>query len=147
MLNQAIEMREPVHQCKYRVLYGDTDSGGVVYYGNYLRLFEHGRTEFMRDQGVTYKGLEDTGLILPVVESYTRYKASAVYDDMLVIHSSLAEVKKASCRFNYKIYRENSDRILVKGFTLHAVVDRFGKLSKFPSDVFSALQKIIQNSE
>lgn len=137
-----IELSGDIHTCRVRVLYGDTDSGGVVYYGNYLRYFERGRTEFIRERGISYKGLEDAGFILPVVESYVRYKAPAKYDDLLEISSCLQKVKAVSCRFNYEIRRAGEGKLLVKGFTVHAVVDRAGKLAKLPTDVFTALSGI-----
>ncbi len=131
-----------VHCCQTRVLYGDTDSGGVVYYGNYLRYFEKGRTEFMRDHGISYKSLEESGFIMPVVENYTRYKASATYDDLIEIQTTLAEVKKVSCRFDYQIRSVETERLLVKGHTVNAIVDKNGKLSKFPTDIFDTLLNI-----
>ena len=146
MSKLKISLHEPVHSLHYRVLYGDTDSGGVVYYGNYLRFFEAGRTEFMRDQGIPYSELEESGLILPVVENYIRYKASAKYDDQIVIQSSLVEVGLVSCRFNYKILRLDDEKLLVKGFTTHAVVDRSGKLVKFPKEVFSQLSALVKKA-
>lgn len=147
MSKLKIDFSGPLHALQYRVLYGDTDSGGVVYYGNYLRYFEAGRTEYMRDQGFSYKKLEDSGLILPVVESYIRYKASARYDDLLLIQTSLVEMKKVSCRFNYKILRAEDEKFLVKGFTTHAVVDREGKLARFPSEVYQLLSSLVAVDE
>ncbi len=84
-----IDIQEPVHTTTCRVLYGDTDAAGVVYYGNYMRYFEIGRTEFMRDLVRSYKEIEDEGLVLPVIECSARYKASATYDDLLIIKTSL----------------------------------------------------------
>ncbi|MBU0485559.1 MAG: acyl-CoA thioesterase [Proteobacteria bacterium] len=131
-----------VHQTAYRVLYGDTDSGGVVYYANYLRYFEAGRTELLRHYGTSYRALEDQGFILPVVECKCRYKASAFYDDLLVIETTLVEVKKISCRFDYRILRESDQKLLVKGYTIHAVVNREGRLSRFPDDYLKILNLI-----
>ncbi len=132
-----------IHTCQVRVLYGDTDAGGVVYYGNYLRYFEHGRTELMRDNGISYKQLEDEGYIIPVVESYIRYKASARYDDLLEVSSCLVEVRKVTCRFNYEIRRVEDGRLLIKGFTAHAVVNRVGKLTKLPAETVAALAELL----
>lgn len=143
MKEGRIELPDAVHQCQCRVLYGDTDSGGVVYYANYLRYFEHGRTELMRERCCTYRDLEDQGFIMPVVESYIRYKASATYDDLLTIRTALVELKSVSCKFNYSIFRQPEQKLLVKGFTVHAVVNRAGKLVKFPKDVHEKLQKIV----
>ena len=125
-----------------RVLYGDTDSGGVVYYGNYLRFFESGRTEILRANGTSYRELEEKGYILPVVECHTRYKASARYDDLLIVETSVHEVKKMSCRFNHRIIRADDQKMLVKGHTLHACVDLQGKLTRFPDYFLKKLMAI-----
>lgn len=125
---------------RIRVLYGDTDAGSVVYYANYFRYFEAGRTEFMRSRVSSYRMLEERGYVLPVVESHARYKASAFYDDLLIIETVLTEVRPVSCRFSHRIMRDGEDRLLVKGYTVHAVVDRSGKLTRFPQDIFDGLQ-------
>jgi acyl-CoA thioester hydrolase len=129
-----------IHEC--RVIYGDTDSGGVVYYGNYLRYYEEGRTEFLRANGLTYRELEDKGFILPVVECYSRYKASAKYDDLIQVKTSISEVKKVSCRFDYRIEKKETSQLLVKGHTVNAVVNRAGKLTKMPQDVYELLVRL-----
>ena len=143
MVAENIPMLEPIHRYTCRVLYGDTDSGGVVYYGNYLRYFEAGRTEFMRDFVSTYKELEDMGFILPVVECYVRYKAPAFYDDLLVVETSLVDIKKVSCRFNYQIFKEGDSKLLISGYTTHAVVNRKLKLAKLPEEYLVRLKKIL----
>ena len=137
----ALTLREPIHRHPCRVLYGDTDSGGVVYYANYLRYFEAGRTEFMRELVASYRELEGQGFILPVVECHVRYKASARYDDLLVIETSLAEAGPLSCRFHYRISREDG-KLLVLGYTVHAAVDRAGKLTKLPADMIERLRRL-----
>jgi acyl-CoA thioester hydrolase len=137
-----IDLREPIHRHLCRVLYGDTDSGGVVYYANYLRYFEAGRTEFMRELITSYRGLEEQGLILPVVECHARYKASACYDDLLVVETCLLEVKKVSCRFNYRIVRQSDNRLCAQGYTVHAVVDRNGRLARIPDNILERLLEV-----
>jgi len=138
--DKSLEMQEPLYRHRCRVIYGDTDSGGVVYYANYLRYFEAARTEFMRALALSYKEIEEQGFILPVVECHVRYKASARYDDLLLIETCLVEVKSRTCRFNYRIIRENDGKILVQGYTAHAVVDFDGRLTKFPAVVLDALR-------
>lgn len=137
-------MPEPVHRYTCRVLYGDTDAAGVVYYGNYLRYFERGRTELLRSCNTTYKEMEDQGFILPVIECYARYKASAAYDDLLVIETSLLDVKPISCRFNHRILREKDGKLIMKGHTIHAVINREGKLTKLPRNFVAKLLEISQ---
>jgi len=141
-----LSMPEPVHTTSCRVLYGDTDAAGVVYYANYLRYFEMGRTEYMRDRVMTYREVESLGLVLPVIECYSRYKAPAAYDDLLTIETSLAELKNVSCRFNYRIYRDESDgarTLLAKGYTVLAAVNREGRLTKIPALLLEKLGKIL----
>ncbi len=140
-------LSEPIHRTRHRVIYADTDAGGVVYYGNYLRYFEIGRTEFMRELVVSYRAIEELGLILPVIESYTRYKASARYDDLLLIETSLAELKSVSCRFHYRISRldetgDSAPQLLAKGFTVNASVNRDGKLTRLPAEVLERMRPL-----
>ncbi len=144
MSGLRMSMREPVVATDYRVIYGDTDAGGVVYNANYLRFFEIGRSELMRTRVVPYSEIEELGLILPVTESYLRYKAPARYDDLLTIQTSLAEVKKVSCRFHYRIIRSAGDRqqLLVKGFTNHACVNRQGRLTPLPQNLRLRMEQL-----
>ena len=139
MADLQLKMIEPVFRTQYRVIYGDTDAGGVGYNAHFLRFMEIGRTEMMRNLAVPYSEMEQQGIIIPVIESYLRYKASGQYDDLLTIATSLAEVSRFSCRFHYRITRTDADKnqgqLLVKGFTKHACTDRFGKLIPFPEPI------------
>ncbi len=129
-----------------RVLYADTDAGGVVYNANYLRYFEQGRTELMRAWVCSYREIEALGLILPVTETFARYKAPAFYDDLLCIETCVHELNRYTCRFNYRITRQDDDRprptLLVKGYTIHAAVTREGKLTRLPADILDKLRAI-----
>ncbi|MCS7198839.1 MAG: acyl-CoA thioesterase [Caldimicrobium sp.] len=124
----------------YRVIYGDTDCGGVMYYGNYLRLFEIGRTEYIRRRGLTYKSIEEErGLLLPVVEVWARYRSSARYDDVLTIRTTLLEARSHKVVFGYTILR-NRD-LLVEGHTIHVPINREGKITRLPKEIIEILQK------
>lgn len=140
-------MPEHIFQTTVRVLYGDTDAGGVVYNANYLRYFEIGRTELMRQWVCSYSDIEKLGFVLPVIECWSRFKAPAVYDDLLTIETTIAEISKLKCRFNYRITKQEQGidrpKLLVKGYTVHAAVTREGKLTRLPHDI---LQKICQFS-
>ncbi len=146
MSKLAVSLAEPVFTTTYRVIYGDTDAAGVVYNANYLRYFEIGRTEMMRAWALPYKAIEELGCILPVTESYLRFKAPAAYDDLLTIAASLVEISKVTCRFHYAITRLGEDgrsTLLVKGFTSHACVNRQGKLTAFPPLVLEKIAAIV----
>lgn len=135
------------HRCTCRVLYGDTDAAGVVYNANYLRYFEIGRTELMRDWVCSYREIERLGIVLPVTECYTRFKAPALYDDLLTIETSVAELRKLTCRFNYRITRQDPQaerpQLLAKGYTIHAAVTRQGKLTPLPMDIALKLEMLL----
>ena len=147
MSSSEFDLQTPIHSHQLRVLYGDTDAGGVVYYANYLRFCEAGRTEYMRELvGRSYRGLEEQGLILPVVDCRVRYKASARYDDLLLIETALVELKRVSCRFNYRISNQQG-KLLALAFTTHAVVNPQGKLTPFPPDILAALQPSSQQEQ
>ena len=120
---------------EYRVIYGDTDPFDVVYYANYFDYFERGRTELFRELGLTYRDVSHNGIYLPVSETYCKYKSSATYDDLLVIETTVAYMKRVSIRFDYKIYRKSSSELLAEGYTVHAFVNREGKPSRAPREV------------
>ncbi len=140
-------LTEPIHTHDHRVIYGDTDAGGIVYNANYLRYFEIGRTEFMRKHVCSYRDIEKLGIILPVIECYTRFKAPAFYDDLVTIETALTELKKFSCRFCYRVSRPYPDnpkpKLLVKGCTVHASIDRDGKLTLLPEEIIDKLERLI----
>ena len=105
----------------YRVPYADTDMMGVVYYGNYLTLFERSRNELMRALGPSYAQMEADGLMLPVIEAHVDYRAPARYDDMLEIAAWLAEARGVRCKVCCAVLR--GGEILATGWTVHACVD------------------------
>jgi len=122
----------------YRVIYGDCDSMAIMYYSNYLRLFEIGRTEWLRDQNITYREVERRGFFLPATEAYLKYTQPAVYDDLLAIETRVGYVKRASTRFDYTISRD-ADRI-VEGYTVHACLDGDNRIVRFPDYLLKILK-------
>jgi acyl-CoA thioester hydrolase len=128
------------HRIEIRVTYAETDAMGIVYYANYLRWFEMGRTEFIRHLGFPYKKLEEEGIYLPVSEVFCKYLVSAKYDDLLTIETSLDFLRRASIQFRYRIFREEDGKELVTGKTLHAFLDREGKITRIPQPLKERLQ-------
>lgn len=126
----------------YRVIYGDTDQMGVVYYGNYLRWFEMGRTELMRQIGVPYTSVEEAGLLFPVTVVSCRYLKPARFDDELIVETTLAALGRATLNFGYKITRKNDGQILAEGWTRHACVNEKGKVVK----ISPALETILKTA-
>jgi acyl-CoA thioester hydrolase len=118
-----------------RVRYVETDQMGVVYHSNYLVYFEIGRTEAMRQIGITYAELEQRGFVLAVVESSARHKGSAKYDDVLTVRTWLREVSKTRLRFEYHVLKDET--VLTTGHTVLAFLDRTGGMRpvRCPQDV------------
>ena len=106
----------------YRVPYADTDQMGVVYYGNYLALFERARNELMRAIGYTYRECEAEGWMLPVVHAELDYKSPARYDDLLEITAYIREMKGVRIEIACEVRRKGEDAVLVAGFTRHCFV-------------------------
>jgi acyl-CoA thioester hydrolase len=96
---------------KLRVRYGETDQMGYCYYGNYAQYFEVGRVETLRNCGMSYKTLEDQGIMLPVSEYSSKYIAPAFYDDELTIKTTITEISGARIYFNYEIVNSNNKLI------------------------------------
>ncbi|NTX01898.1 acyl-CoA thioesterase [Myxococcus sp. CA051A] len=128
-------------EARLRVIYGDTDQMGVVYYANYFRYFEFARSEYFRARGGSYREMESSGLMLPVAEASCAYKSPARYDDVLIIRAMVSELRRASVVFTYELFREGEPRtLLCTGRTLHACVGRDGKPTRLPESVARLLE-------
>lgn len=106
----------------FRIRYGETDQMGVVYHGNYAQYFEIGRTEWLRNLGITYKQMEEEGIKLPVISLMVNFKKSACYDDMIKVKTTLKKMPTASIEFDYEIVNEMGE-ILTTGNTVLAFID------------------------
>ena len=124
---------------RHRVLYGDTDQMGVVYYANYLRFFEGARNEWIRALGIPYREIEARGIMLPVYEAAVQYLRPARYDDLLDIHLVVSHTR-VKIRFEYKVHRSERNEVLVLGHTVHVCVGKDGKPTRAPEWLLQALE-------
>ncbi len=123
---------------KIRVRYAETDQMGVVYYSNYFVWMEVGRTNLLRNNGLSYKELEKEGYALPVLKAYAEYLNSAYYDEEIIIKSKLKELKGPKFTIDYEIY--NSENLLLaKGYTEHVFVSKETKRVIKPPQKFIEL--------
>jgi acyl-CoA thioester hydrolase len=120
-----------------RVIFGDTDQMGVVYYANYLRYFEGARAEYWRAQGRSYQDLTDLGVALPVIEAHCRYRKSARYEDLLAIEVEVTELRAASLTFAYVVRRDRE--LIADGWTRHAVIGPTGRPRALPDELRALL--------
>lgn len=122
-------------EIKIRVRYGETDKMGYVYYGNYATYFEVARVETLRSLGISYKKIEDDGVMLPVLEFKIKYFKPAFYDDELTIKTRITSLPGVRIHFEYETY--NGDKVLLnKAETTLVFVDiKTGKPCNIPEDL------------
>ncbi len=111
---------------------------GIVWHGNYIQYFEAARTEALRARGKSYRALEESGLLMPVVEVGIHYHKPARYDDLLTVVTRIAKPPGARMRFDYKIYNE-AEKLVVSGFTTLAFVSAATRRPCRPPDLLREL--------
>lgn len=100
-----------ITETQVRVRYGESDRMGYAYYGNYPLYYEVGRTEMLRNLGLTYKELEDNGIILPVINLQSNYLLPAFYDDLLTVKTCLKELPSVRIKFDYEVYNQRGEKL------------------------------------
>jgi acyl-CoA thioester hydrolase len=125
---------------KIRVRYADTDQMKFVYYSKYLEYFEQGRSDLLREVGMSYPEIEKMGYFLPVVESYVKYHQPARYDDLLEVNTVLREIPAVLIRIEYEVFRPDDSASIAEGHTVHCIVDAAtGKPVRAPKAFVEAL--------
>ncbi|MBU1002152.1 MAG: acyl-CoA thioesterase [Proteobacteria bacterium] len=117
---------------QHRVSYGETDAMQVLYYAEYLHLFERSRSQFIRERGMSYNTVEERGIFLPVREAQARYRRPARYDDLLQVRVGISDWGRASVTFSYEVYDESRETLLTTGMTQHACTSTEGRPVKVP---------------
>lgn len=128
------------NQTKLRVRYGETDQMGCCYYGNYAQYFEVGRVEAMRSVGMSYREMEERGIMLPVSDFSVKYHVPARYDDELTITTSIVEVKGARLLFDYEIHNEKGELVATAHTILVFVTVSTMRPTKAPEDFLEMLK-------
>ncbi|PID87770.1 MAG: thioesterase [Bacteroidia bacterium] len=129
---------------KIRVRYGETDRMGYVYYGNYPLFYEVARSEMMRSIGMSYRELEEEGIMMPVLSMDIKYIAPAFYDDELTVKTILKEIPKVRISFEYEIYRNETELINTGKTTLVFVNRDTMKPSRPPKHFVDKIQQKFQ---
>ena len=127
------------HESKLRVRYEETDTMQVVYYGKVFVWMEVGRVNLLREIGLSYAEWETRGLGLPVVQAHSDYRASARFDDEILVKTRVASVGNSSIRFENEIYRLPEMLLLCEGHTIHVLSRKSGGAVPFPDELRSRL--------
>ncbi len=122
-----------------RIRYSETDQMGVVYHGNYAQFFELGRTEWLRSLGVTYKDMEISGIMLPVISINFKFLKSALYDDVLTIKTFLKKKPMVKIEFEYEIVNQNNELICTGSSVLAFMLSKTMKPARCPDHLLKSL--------
>ena len=129
-----------IHETKIRVRYGETDTMGYVYYGNYADYYEVGRTEMVRNLGMTYHSMEESGIMLPVIHLECKYLKPARYDDLLTVRTIIRTLPTARIHFDCEIYNEAGELINEGNTDLVFTRDKSRRPTRPPLALIDALK-------
>ena len=124
-----------------RVRYSETDQMGVVYHGNYVPYFEIGRVEWLRNKGISYKDLEESGIALPIVSMHLNYKKPARYDDLLTVKTIFKKHSSVKIEFDCEIWSEQNELLTTAYFILVFVDMKTGR-PMVPPDYLKAVMNL-----
>jgi acyl-CoA thioester hydrolase len=135
-----------VNETIIRVRYAETDQMGYVYYGNYATYFEIGRVEWLRELGLTYKSMEEGGVMMPVLECHMKYIRPARYDEALMVKTFVPELPGTRMKFMHEIHNER-DELIHKGETTLVFVNmNTGKPIQAPEYLTAKVKSAIHNA-
>lgn len=129
-------------EIQIRVRYGETDQMGVVYHGNYALYLEMGRIEWLRKLGISYKLMEEEGVMLPVVSLNINYKKSACYDDIITVKTQLRNKPTAKIEFDYEVTNEAGEILTLASTTLVFIDMKTNKPTRAPEYILEAINKL-----
>lgn len=130
-----------ISETQVRVRYGETDQMGYVYYGNYAQYYEVARVEALRALGMSYKSLEESGIMLPVISFSIRYVKPAFYDDFITIKTTIKEIPSVRIQFIYESYNEQGDLLNTGETTLVFINRQNNKPCLAPKEFVGLLKK------
>jgi len=123
-----------------RVRFAETDKFGYAYHGAYFAWFEVGRTQLLRERGMTYVDLMTLGVHLPVISTSAEFLRPVAYDDVLEVRTRLTRLTGVRLVFDYEIQRENEPTVLTRARTEHAGVDAHGRPRRLPEEILRLLK-------
>ncbi|MFN5664678.1 MAG: acyl-CoA thioesterase [Bacteroidota bacterium] len=129
-----------MHETQIRVRYGETDQMGYVYYGNYALYYEMGRTEALRSLGLTYKGFEEIGIMMPVSSMNCKFIKAARYDDLLTIKTTIKSMPTVKMDFDYEITNEQGELVHTGQSTLVFIDMKTGRITRAPQQLIEKME-------
>lgn len=131
---------------KLKVRYAETDQMGIVHHSNYYVYFETAREDFIVGSGISYKDIEDMGIMMPLIETQCKYVQGAKYADNLIIETTLDELTPIKVVLQYRVIREEDDKLIAEGKTIQAFVNKENfkilNVKKKNPDLWSKLENL-----
>ncbi len=121
------------------VRYSETDMMGIVYHANYLPWLELGRTNLLKENGITYSEMEESGYLLPVIEVHMNYRRPATYDDTVVVKTIMKAKAFAKIRLDYELFKKKE--LIATGYSIHAFMNKTGQPIKAPRPFLDAINQ------
>ena len=128
------------HQVDIRIRYAHTDQMGYCYYGNYAHFYEIGRVEALRNLGLSYKKIEESGILLPVIDFNIKYINPAYYDDLITVNTTVKELPSARIKFEYEIFNESGEKLNFGATTLVFINKKTSRPTKCPLELIEKLK-------
>lgn len=125
---------------EFRVRYSETDKMGVVHHSQYASYFEMGRTELLRQNGTSYREMEESGIFLVVSKLEVRFRGPARYDEELRLTTSTVRLTRARIVHEYELHRKGDNVLLTEGTTTLACVDTDGQVTAIPDLFFTKIK-------
>ena len=124
-----------------KVYYRDIDKMGIVYYSRYFEYFEESRTELFASIGLQITNVEKEGITLPVISCHCDFKRGAKFEDALIIRSCVNERPRSTLKISYIATLKNTNKLLAKGYSIHAFLNNLGKPIKPPKNILDCIHK------
>lgn len=126
---------------QYRVTYADSDPMGIVYYGNYPKFYEIGRTEMIRELGYTYQEIEESGIYMPVASMNNKYIRPVYYDELITIETTLKKIPEVRMVFHNRILNEKGEEVNTAEVTLVFLNAETNRPTRAPEKLLELLKK------
>lgn len=130
---------------KRTALYYETDQMGIIHHSNYIRWFEEARLDFMNQIGLSYKEIEDKGLLIPVLSAQCQYRKAVKYDETVFIYTKITDFKGVKFSFAYKVMDKNNQAVKAEGTSSHCFTDKELNpvwIKKKEPEIFQILQNL-----
>ncbi len=131
-------------ETKLIVRYAETDKMGIVHHSNYPVWFEAGRTDFIKQTGISYSEMEAAGVLLPLYEITCRFKHPARYEDEIVVVTKLKSLSRVRLILSYDVFAAKNGELLATGETMHAFTDAALKplnMERAAPEIYAQLKK------